>query len=374
MNEDKASRYHRLQRRSAVLSVVATAAVLAGFLLSGASSAVAERARHAAGVQPGDYSFRVVAIYVAVLAIVHELVAFPLAFYRGFVLERRYGLSFEPLRAWLRDHWKASALGVAFGLAGAEVVYASLDVAPSWWWLLSAAVFVAVLLVMAKVAPVVLLPLFYKFRPLARESLRDRLVALSARAGVPVLGVYEWGLGDKTRRANAALVGTGMTRRIIVSDTLLAEYSDDEIEVILAHELAHHVHRDVLAGLVAEALLLVVAFFASATALSLWWAALGLSVANDVAALPLLILAGGAVSLAATPCVNALSRWNERRADRYALALTRQPGAFISAMKRLAAQNLAEERPSRAVLWLFHTHPPIEQRIEVARTFMDQAA
>jgi STE24 endopeptidase len=374
MNEDKASRYHRLKRRSAVLSVVVTAAVLAGFLGSGASSAVAERARHIAGVSPGDYSFRVVAIYVAVLAILHELVALPLTVYRGFLLERRYGLSFEPLRGWLRDHLKAVALAFAFGLAGAEVVYASLHSMPAWWWLLSAAVFVAVLLVMTNVAPLVLLPLFYKFRPLARESLRGRLIALSERAGVPVLGVYEWGLGDKTRRANAALVGLGATRRIIVSDTLLAEYSDDEIEVILAHELAHHVHRDILAGLVAEAALLLVAFFAAATALSLWWTPLGMKVPNDVAGLPLLLLSGSAVSLAATPCINALSRWNERRADGYALALTRQPGAFISAMKRLAAQNLAEERPSRAVLWLFHTHPPIEQRIEAARTFMDQAA
>jgi STE24 endopeptidase len=374
MNEDKASRYHRRKRRSAVLSVVVTAAVLAGFLFSGASAAVAERARYVAGVAPDDYSFRVVAIYVTVLAILHELVALPLTFYRGFLLERRYGLSFEPLRAWLRDHLKAVALAFSFGLAGAEVVYASLHAAPAWWWLLSAAVFFAVLLVMANIAPLVLLPLFYKFRPLARESLRARLVALSDRAGVPVLGVYEWGLGDKTRRANAALVGTGATRRIIVSDTLLAEYSDDEIEVILAHELAHHVHRDILAGLVAEAVLLLIAFFAAATALSLWWTPLGMKVANDVAALPLLLLAGSAVSLAATPCSNALSRWNERRADRYALALTRQPGAFISAMKRLAVQNLAEERPSRAVLWFFHTHPPIEQRIEAARTFMDQAA
>ena len=181
-------------------------------------------------------------------------------------------------------------------------------------------------------------------------------------------------VGEKTRRANAALVGTGATRRILVSDTLLAEYSDDEIEVILAHELAHHVHYDILTGLAAEVLLLVAAFFAAATALAFWWPLVGLHAPNDIAGLPLLLLAGGAVSLAATPWVNALSRWNERRADRYALTLTRQPAAFISAMRRLALQNLAEERPSRAALWLFHTHPPIEQRIEAARTFQGKAA
>jgi STE24 endopeptidase len=222
---------------------------------------------------------------------------------------------------------------------------------------------------LAKIAPMLLLPIFYTFTPLDRESLRARLVSLSRRAGVPVLGVYEWGLGVKTRRANAALVGTGATRRIIVSDTLLAEYSEDEIEVIFAHELAHHVHRDILAALVVESALLLAAFCAAAAALGWLSPAIGLRSASDVAGLPLLLLAGGATTLAATPVVNALSRRNERRADRYALSLTRQPGAFISAMKRLAAQNLAEERPSRAVLWLFHTHPPIEQRIDAAKAF-----
>jgi len=100
------------------------------------------------------------------------------------------------------------------------------------------------------------------------------------------------------------------------------------------------------------------------------WEPLGLRSPSDVAGLPLLLLAGGAVSVAATPAMNALSRWNERRADRFALALTKRPAAFISAMKRLATQNLADERPSRAVLWLFHTHPPIEQRIEAAKRFL----
>jgi STE24 endopeptidase len=222
---------------------------------------------------------------------------------------------------------------------------------------------------MAKLAPVVLLPLFYRFTPLDRESLRGRLIALSQRAGVPALGVYEWALGEKTRRANAALVGTGRTRRIIVSDTLLAAYSDDEIEVILAHEIGHHVHRDIFVALTVESVLLVVAFYAAAVALATAWQPLGFYGPGDIAALPLLVLAGGLLTLVMTPLINALSRRNERRADKFALTLTRQPAAFISAMKRLGTQNLAEERPSRAVLWLFHTHPPIEQRIDAARGF-----
>ena len=364
MNEDKAARYHRLKRRAAVLSGALTAMVLGGLLLSGASLALAGVARSITSAPAGA-----VALYVVMIAVVQEATAFPLVFYRSCFLERRYGLSSEPFGIWLRDHAKASAIGLVLAIAGAEVVYALMRGLPAWWWLASAAVFVAAMALMAKLAPLVLMPLFYRFTPLDRESLRARLVALSGRAGVPVLGVYEWGLGEKSRRANAALVGTGATRRIIVSDTLLADYSEDEIEVILAHEIAHHVHRDILMALAVESALLVLAFFAAARALSAWGPAVGLTAQGDIAGLPLLVLAGGAITLAATPLVNALSRRNERRADRYALAMTRQPAAFITAMKRLAAQNLAEENPAPPVLWLFHSHPPIAERIEAARRF-----
>lgn len=369
MNEDKASRYHRLRRRAAVLSVALTATLLSGLLASGGSVSIADAARWMSASDAAHFSPWAVAAYVVILALLHEALTFPLAFYHGFLLDRRYGLSLEPPAAWFRDHAKSIGLGMILGIAGAEVVYAALDASRAWWWLISSTVFVAALIVMARVAPIMLLPLFYTFTPLNRESLRARLVSLSQRAGVPVLGVYEWALGAKTRRANAALVGTGATRRIIVSDTLLAEYSDDEIEVILAHEIAHLVHRDILAALVAECVLIVAAFYAAAAALDAFWTDLGFRSATDIAALPLLLLVGGTLTVVATPAVNALSRRNERRADRYALTLTRQPAAFISAMKRLGTQNLAEEHPSRAVLWLFHTHPPIDQRIDAARSF-----
>ena len=369
MNEDKAARYHRLKRHCGVLSVALSALVLGGLLLSGASLALANVSASIFPDRSVGFHPAAVAIYVAAIALVHEAVTFPLTFYSGFLLERRYELSTAPFTAWLRDHAKAAGLGLVLGIAGAQVVYFALSVSPDWWWLASSLVFVGVLAVMARIAPTVLLPLFYTFTPLDRESLRARLVSLSQRAGVPVLGVYEWGLGEKTRRANAALVGTGATRRIIVSDTLLAGYSEDEIAVILAHELGHHVHRDMLKALAVESALLLASFYVAGAALSAWWAPLGLHSPGDVAGLPLLLLAAGSTSLAATPIANALSRRNERRADRYAFTLTGEPDAFISGMKRLAAQNLAEARPSRLAVWLFHTHPPIEQRIEEARHF-----
>jgi STE24 endopeptidase len=195
----------------------------------------------------------------------------------------------------------------------------------------------------------------------------ERLMALSQRAGVPALGVYEWGLGANTRRANAALVGSGSTRRILVSDTLLADYTEDEIEVILAHEMAHHVYKDVSYGLLFESGLLFCSFYAASAALRTSWQSLALSSPSDVAGLPLLLMVGGTVMLAGRPLGHALSRRNERRADRFALALTRQQTAFVSAMRRLAVQNLAEENPSTAAVVLFHTHPPVEERIGAAQ-------
>jgi Zn-dependent protease with chaperone function len=356
LNEDKSTRYHRLRRRSAIAS--------------GLSTSVANLARGVSHAQPTSYSALAVAVYVVIIAAIHEGITFPVAFYQGFLLEQRYGLSKESPRGWFADRAKAAVLALALSTAAAEVIYVSMRLSTRWWWALTSGVFILAIAGLTRAAPVLLLPLFYRFTPMSRESLRNRLVSLSEKAGVPVLGVYEWALGEKSRRANAALVGSGSTRRILLSDTLLAEYSEDEIEVILAHELAHHVHHDIRNAFVTESALLVLALYAAATVLALSAPRLGLGGVADIAGLPLLVLAGGALTTVAAPLVNAVSRRNERRADRFAITITKQPAAFISAMKRLGTQNLAEEHPSKVVLWLFHSHPPIEQRIEAARSFL----
>ena len=181
------------------------------------------------------------------------------------------------------------------------------------------------------------------------------------------MGVYEWTLSDRTKKANAALAGMGNTRRILLSDTLLAEYSDDEIEVILAHELAHHVHKDIWTSVVCDMLLTFAGLFAAHHALL--WAVpyFDLQGAADPAGIPILLLTAGAAGLAVKPLTNALSRSHERRADAYALRMTKNPPAFISAMRRLGQQNLAEENPSRLVQAFFYTHPPIKERLRAAQ-------
>ena len=309
------------------------------------------------------------AVYVTALAVLNDLLQLPIAFYEGVTLERRYGLSTESTARWWKDHLKGWGIGTAFGLAAAAGIWSLIRWDPERWWLAAALLFSLVVLALTQLAPVLLLPLFYEVKPLERETLAARLAALADRAGAPLLGTFEWRLSDRTKKANAALAGLGRTRRILLSDTLLADYSEDEIEVILAHELAHHVHHDIWRAIAFETVLIALGLYISDLVLTAWSGSFGAAGKGDIAALPLLLLTMGVVSLALLPLRNALSRSHERRADRYALTMTRNLEAFVTAMKRLAAQNLAEESPSRLVEALFHSHPSISARISAARSF-----
>jgi STE24 endopeptidase len=366
VNEDKATRYHRLGRRAGVLSTVWTAVILAALLLTGASSALREQAGRIAGANPTLN----VAVYVLLLSMLFDFVTLPFSVYRGFLLERRFGLSTETMSHWLRDHLKAVALGLVFAECAAIFVYFALQRWPGMWWVVAGAGYSFVAIVLVNLAPVVLLPLFFTFKPLEKDTLRERLTALASKAGTRIMGVYEWTLSDRTKKANAALTGIGNTRRILLSDTLLAEYSDDEIEVILAHELAHHVHRDIWTSVAFDMTLAFAGLFAAHLALQAAVPMLGLRGIADPAGMPLLLLSAGAMSLCVKPLLNAVSRSHERRADSYALKMTDNPSAFITAMKRLGQQNLAEDSPSKLVQALFYTHPPIKERLQAAQNWV----
>jgi STE24 endopeptidase len=339
-------------------------------VLSGASIAIRESVEATVGTS----LVLVVLAYVLTMATLSELLHLPFAFYQGIILERRYGLSRETTGRWLVDHVKAAAIVLAYLSLAGVVIAALLRLSPGNWWLFAAIFFTIVLVLLARFAPVFLLPLFYDVRPLEREELRARLIALAEKAGTPVLGVFEWRLGDRTSKANAALVGIGQTRRILVSDTLLAAHSDQEIETVFAHELAHHVYGDIWSGLALEVVLVALGCYLADYVLVTLAPAMGLAGKSDIAGFPLIALALGAVSLVLRPITNALSRAHERRADRYALETTGNSSAFISAMKRLASTNLAEERPSRFVELFFHTHPSTTARIEAAKAWSDRSA
>ena len=310
-------------------------------------------------------------VMTIVLMLILQVVELPFAFYQGHLLEHRYGLSTQSPAHWLRRSGQGRRRSASCSRSPARrSSTARCAQSPDHWWWISAAVFALATIGLARIAPVVLLPIFYKFKPLDRPALVDRLMALATRARTDVVGVFEWVLSGHTRKANAALAGMGRTRRILLSDTLLADYSEDEIEVILAHELAHHVHRDLWRGIAVQS-------GDRWPAASSWPTSscapspspLGLRGLSDPAGLPVLLLAGGVWSFLALPIANAVSRAQERAADRYALTTTRNVDAFVTAMKRLSQQNLAEEYPSPLVRWLFYSHPPIRERIDAARAF-----
>ena len=370
MNEDKSARYHRLRRRADLLGTAVAGLLLLGLLLLGGAPRLRELAAALAQWVPGgaEEALTVIVMTVALVAIL-QIIELPFAFYQGHLLEHHYGLSTQSTAHWLADYGKGVGLGIVLSAAGTSVVYFALRQAPEHWWWISAAVFALATVALARIAPVLLLPIFYKFKPLDRPALVERLMELATRARTDVVGVFEWVLSGHTRKANAALAGMGRTRRILLSDTLLADYSEDEIEVILAHELAHHVHRDMWRGIAVQSLILAGGFFAADIILRAAADRLALRGISDPSGLPLLMLAGGAWSFLVLPIANAVSRAQERAADRYALATTRNVDAFVTAMKRLSQQNLAEEYPSPLVRWLFHSPSSDPGRIDAARAF-----
>lgn len=369
MTEDKATVYHRLRRRADLGGTVAAAALLLTLVATGGAVRVREIASNTGQVTPGFEEIVTVAVAALLFFGLLALLELPFAFYQGFALEHRYALSNQTRGQWAADQAKGAVLGAIFTSVGAVIVYSLIGWNRDWWWLAGAAVFAVLMIGLAQLAPVVLMPLFFTFKPLDRPSLVDRLMALAQRARTPVVGVYEWALSAHTKKANAALAGMGRTRRILLADTLLADYTEDEIEVVLAHELSHHVHHDIWRGMALQAVVLIVGFLGAHLGLRAFADRAGLRGLDDPAGLPLLLLAAGAVSLLSAPIGHALSRAHERRADRYALDTTRRPDAFISAMKRLGQQNLAEDDPSELVQWLFYSHPPIRQRIAAARAW-----
>ncbi len=370
MNEDKSTRYHRLRRRADLLGTASAGVVLVGLAVTGLSHRMREVGAALSQWVPEAFNDVVMVTIVTVLVmLILALVELPFAYYHGHVLEHRYGLSTQSRAHWFSDQAKGVAVGLVLAVFGTAVVYGALRQWPEQWWWVSATSFAIATVGLAQLAPVVLLPIFYQFKPLDRPALADRLMKLAALARTNVVGVFEWIVSSHTRKANAALAGLGRTRRILLSDTLLADYSEDEIEVILAHELAHHVHRDLWRGIAVQTLALFAGFYLASQILAASAGALGLRGLSDPAGLPVLLVIAGAWTFLLMPIVNALSRAQERAADRYALKTTRNVDAFVTAMKRLSQQNLAEEYPSPLVRLLFYSHPPIRERIDAARAF-----
>jgi len=320
------------------------------------------------GTIMGSNEWLMVAGFGAVFGAVYYVLDLPLAYYSGYVLPHRFGLATQNLAGWVADQLKGALVGGALGGMMLEVIYAVLRAAPDTWWLWVGGIMLLFNVILANLAPVLIMPIFNKFTPLGEEhaELAERLIRLAERANTRVRGVFRFDMSRRTKAANAALTGLGNTRRIILGDTLLAEFTPDEIETVLAHELGHHVNRDIPVGMAVSSVVTLGGLYLAFLGLRWGAAAFGFAGPADIAALPVLALVMGAYGLLTMPLGNAYSRWRERRADEYALRATGKGAAYVSALTRLANQNLAEAEPEAWVELLLYSHPAMGKRIAMA--------
>ncbi|HEU0025847.1 MAG TPA: M48 family metallopeptidase [Ktedonobacterales bacterium] len=367
----EARRYARQRQALSLLGLGATAAVVAIFLFTGLNFWLRDALAFVPAWSPawGWQPLRVGA-YALALLLAAFVLGLPLGYYSGHILPRRYGLSTQTRAAWALDELKGLALSLVLEVVAVVAVYALLAASPDLWWLWAGIGMLFFTVLLANLAPILLLPLFYKLTPLPDGDVKRRALALAERARTRVRGIYAMKMSEKTTAANAMVMGLGNTRRIIIGDTLLDHYTPDEVEVVVAHELGHQVHRDIpkLVAMQTVTTLggLYIASLALAAILSADPRYHGLA---DPATLPLLGVALGVFGLVTMPLVNGVSRWVEAQADIYALETTGKTEAFISAMTRLANQNLAELEPAPWVEFLLYNHPSIGKRLALGRAY-----
>jgi len=361
--QKQAKQYARIRRRLWLVDTIFSALYVLAWLFLGWSIAFRNWLLTFTANQ-----WLLVALFVAIFGGIYFLINLPLSYYSGFVLPHRFGQSNQSFKDWVIDQIKGLAVGAPIGLLLLELLYLALRVTGDLWWLWAAGGMLIFTVLLSNLAPILIMPIFNKYVPLGDENkeLAKRLLALAKRANTKVRGVFKFDMSKRTKSANAALTGIGNTRRIVLGDTLINEFSTDEIETVLAHELGHHVHRDIPFLITFGTLSTTISLFLASLALKWAIAYFGFTGPADNAAFPALMLIFSAYGLITMPIDNAISRWRERMADDYALQSTGKSDAFASAFTRLANQNLGEVDPEQWVVFMFYSHPPLGERIEKA--------
>jgi len=313
------------------------------------------------------HQFLLIPLYLLTVYILYYALNFPLNFYHSFVLEHKYNLSSQKIGDWLLDQLKSGLISYLILLILFEAFYVLLKISPQAWWLAVSIFWIFFNLILARLAPVIIIPLFFKYKKLSDQGLRERIIHLAEKMNLKILDVFEIDFSKKTLKANAAFVGWGRTRRVILADTLKDKYSHDEIAVILAHEFAHYKLKHLIKLILINSAATILAFYfiykTSSSVLSFF----NLSSLSDVAAFPVVCLYFVLFGIIMQPLSNFISRIMERHADKMALEVTGSKEAFVSMMDKLAQQNLADRSPHPLIKFFFFDHPPINERIQMAK-------
>ena len=357
LSQQRAKQYSSIKYTLSIIGTVYTFIILCLFLFLRASGTTVAWCRN------------IMPLYILVIFIGFYILDFPLNFYHSYTLEHRFSLSNQKLGPWFLDQLKAGILSYIIGMILVWAFYFILGHNPNNWWLVLSIFWIFFSLVLAKLTPTLIIPLFFKYKKLEDEVLRARILKLAEKMGLKILDCFEIDFSKKTSKANAAFVGWGRSRRVILADTLKDKYTHDEIEVILAHEFAHYKLKHLVKLIFINAAVTVVLFYliykTSSAALGLF----GLGSLSDLASLPLVFIYFLLFGFVTGPLEAAISRKMETNADLLALKVTGSKEAFISMMNKLGDQNLADRKPHPIIKFFFFDHPPIGERIELAVKF-----
>lgn len=307
--------------------------------------------------------------FVLVTGVAASFIFAPVNYYTGFYLEHKYNLSNQTFGKWIWENFKSLLVSLVIGVPIMLLFYFTLIQFGNLWWLPFAIIMFIVSVVLSQIFPVLILPIFYKLTPLENEELKNRIKSLAANAGLKIENLYKFNMSKNTKKANAALTGLGKTKRIILGDTLIDNYSDEEIETVIAHEFGHfkkkHIIKNIIIGTATSFLTLFAIAYLYQISLS-WF---GFSSITQVAALPLLALWSMLIGIIQSPLGNILSRKFEYEADEYAVKETGNSEAFIKTLEKLTDQNLGDKEPHPFVEWFFYSHPSIKNRINAINNF-----
>ena len=366
-DQQKAKRYENIKLTLSVGESVLTFVLIALFVLFGYSIELRDFA-----FQQFENSYSLFFVYILILGGGLSLITFPIDYFSGYWLEHHYGLSNQTVASWIWEKTKGLLIGVILLLPVMFLFYFLLRNYPQTWWLWLAGFLFLFSVVLGKIAPVVIFPLFYKFTSLDNEELLKKMQDLARKGSFDLSGVFRFDLSKTTKKANAAFTGMGKTKRIILGDTLLENFTLDEIEAVFAHEVGHYIHKHIYIGLAVSTLSSFFSFYLANIFYLQFLPQFSFSGISDPAALPLLFLILSLITLIITPFSNALSRKHERQADQYALENIDNPESFKTSMIKLSELNLSNQNPHPFVEFLFYSHPSIKKRVEFAEKHLQR--
>lgn len=361
MDDNKVKQYTRIKYTIAIADILVSLAIVLLFQFSGAAVLLREWLSSTISNAPALIFFFMLASFA-----IYSLITFPLSVYSSYIVEHDFGLSKERFGSWFNDLLKASALSFVMLVILVEVFYMFQRLSPSGWWWMSACFWIFVSVVIARIFPVVIIPIFFKYKPVQDEELKKRVMDLSGKMGLSVLDVFEIDFSKKSTKANACLVGIGKSKRVIFTDTLLAKYSPDEVEAVLAHEFAHHKLKHLLKLVLLSAGATILMFYLFFKIGPVTFDHFGLKL-DDIAGLPIWIFFSMVFQMLLLPLQNYLTRNMERNADAMALKFTGNSAAFVSMLEKLGEQNMSERKPTKLAKIFFYDHPPLDERVAMAR-------